>query len=77
MCRDGWVYVEDENAAKLDIGEADAYGYLVEVREGEIRIQGALYDAGSGPVPIVEVKDRCGLFDERMEAYVQRFIRST
>jgi hypothetical protein len=74
-CLDGSVYVEDEDDRQLDIVESDAYGYLVEVREGQITIRGALYDGSSGPVPTV-VQDECGVFDERMEAYVQRFIRS-
>jgi hypothetical protein len=50
--------------------------YLVEVREGEVTIRGVLYDGSSGPMPTVEVQEECGVFDERMELYVQRFIRS-
>ena len=35
-CLDGSVYVDDEDDPKLDIGVADAYGYLVEVRDGHM-----------------------------------------
>jgi hypothetical protein len=31
----------------------------------------------NAPAPPLEVQDERGVFDERMEAYVQRFIRST
>jgi hypothetical protein len=66
-CLDGSVYVENEDVPKLDIGEADAYGYLMELRQGDITIRGALYDGSSGPVPTLEVQEECGVFDERMD----------
>ena len=60
---------------KLDISMADSYGYLVQVRDGQVTIRGAIYDGSSGPV--VEVQEKCGVFEERMRAYLGRFVRST
>ena len=59
------VYVEDEDVPQLDIDVADAYGYLLQVRGGQITIRGALYDGGSGPAPTLEVQDKCAVFGGR------------
>jgi hypothetical protein len=73
-CLDGSVYVDDEEDPRLDIGVADIYGCLFEVCEGQVTIRGALCEASSGPVPTLEIVDECGVFDERMGAYVRRFV---
>ena len=74
-CLDGSVYIDDEDDPRLDIGVGDACGYLLQVRDGQVTIRGALYDGGSG-APTVAVVDECGVFDERMGAYLGRFTRS-
>ena len=74
-CLDGSVVVDDADDPQLDIGVADSYGYLVEVRDRQITIRRALYDGSSGPVPTVEVVDGGGVFDERMGVYLERFVR--
>ena len=48
-CLDGSVYVEDDDEPQLGVGAADGYGYLMQVRDGQITIRGALYDGSSGP----------------------------
>ena len=53
---------------------ADAYGYLLQVRDGQVTICATLYDGSSGPVATLRVVGAWGVFDERMGAYVQRFI---
>jgi hypothetical protein len=68
------VFTDDEDDPQLDIGEADAYGYLLEVREGQTTIRGALYDGSSGPAPTLEIVEDSGVFDERMRAYLARFV---
>ena len=65
---DSSMYGDDEDDPKLDIGVAEAYGYLVEVRDGQITIRGALYDGSSWPAPTLEVVDECRVFDEWMVA---------
>jgi hypothetical protein len=75
-CLDGSVYVDDEDEAQLDIDVADSYGYVVEVRGGQIAIRGALYDGSSGPAPTPQMVEECGVLEERMGAYVQRFVHA-
>ena len=74
-CLDGGIYVEDESP--LEIGEADAYGFLVQVSGGDIIVHPALHDGSSGPAPTLNIEHRCGALDERMNAYLGRFVRRT
>ena len=73
-CLDGSTYIDDEDDPKIDIGVADNYGYLVEVREGSITFYPALYDGSSGPLPSLTVQHECGVFDDQMESFLERFV---
>ena len=73
-CLDGSTYQDDEDDANIDIGVADNYGYLVEVRDGTITFYPALNDGSSGPLPTVDVQHECGVFDEQMGAFLDRFV---
>ncbi len=71
LCIDGSRVASDE----LDIGVADGYGFLVEVRDGTVNLHAALYDGSSGPMPSIALQAHCSVMDEKMKAFAQRFIR--
>jgi hypothetical protein len=71
LCIDG---LRRETEA-FDIGPADAYGFLVEVRDGRVSLHPALYDGSSGPVPTVEFQGHCNVLDELMTRFAARFVR--
>lgn len=73
-CLDGRTYLGDEDDPQIDIGVADSYGYLAEVREGSITFYPALYDGSSGPLPSLNVQHECGVFDDQMETFLDRFV---
>ena len=59
---------------EFDIGVADGYGFLVEVRDGNVNLHPALYDGSSGPIPSIDLQAHCSVMDEKMKAFAQRFI---
>ena len=70
LCIDGSRVASDE----LDIGVADGYGFLVEVRDGTVSLHPALYDGSSGPTPSIDLQAHCSVMDEKMKAFAQPFI---
>jgi hypothetical protein len=60
----------------FDIGPADTYGFLVEVRDGRVSLHPAFYDGSSGPAPTVEFQAHCSVLDEPMARFAARFVRS-
>jgi hypothetical protein len=54
LCIDG----SREPSDKFDIGVADGYGFLVEVRDGQVNLHPALYN-GSGPMPSIDHQAHC------------------
>lgn len=73
-CLDRSTFLDDEADSKIDIGVSDSYGYLVEVREGAITFYPASYDGSSGPHPSLDVQHECGVFDDQMETFLDRFV---
>lgn len=71
-CLDGTTLEDDQDDPKIDIGVADSYGYLVEVNGGTLTFYPALYDGSSGPLPTVNVQHRCGVFDDKMDRFLDR-----
>jgi hypothetical protein len=71
LCIDGKRRLTED----FDIGEADGYGFLVEVHDGQISLHPALYDGSSGPYPHIEVQGRCSVLDESMAEFAQKFVR--
>ena len=77
-CLDGDTYDDDEapsDSDRLDIGVADSYGYVVEVRDGNVNLYSGLYDGSSGPFPTVELQHKNGIFDQRMTTFAMGFVR--
>ena len=70
QCIDG----SREPSEAFDIGVADGYGFLVEVRDGNVHLHPALYDGSSGPVPSLDLQALCSVLDEKMQAFAQRFV---
>lgn len=70
-CLDGGTCEDDP---EIEIGVPDSYGYLVEVRDGTITFYPVLYDGSSGPLPSLDLQHECGVFDARMEAFLDRFV---
>jgi hypothetical protein len=70
LCIDG----VRRKSGDFDIGVADSYGLLVEVRDGEVSLHPALY-AGSGNVPSLDLQGRCSILDGCMDEFVRRFIQ--
>ena len=70
LCIDGSRELSD----RFDIGVADGYGFLVEVRDGNVNLHPALYDGSSGPMPSIDLQAHCSVMDEKMEAFAQRFV---
>ncbi len=71
LCIDG----SRESSDNLDIGVADGYGFLVEVRDGQVHLHPALYDGSSGPFPRLDLQSHCSVLDEKMKAFARRFIQ--
>ena len=71
LCIDG----SREPSDNFDIGVADGYGFLVEVRDGQVHLHPALYDGSSGPMPSIDLQAHCSVLDEKMKAFARRFIR--
>jgi hypothetical protein len=69
LCIDG----VRRDIGEFDIGVADNYGFLVEVRDGKISLHPALYD-GSGNVPRLDLQGRCSVLDEAMERFARSFV---
>ncbi len=59
----------------FDIGDADGYGFLVEVHENQISLHPALYDGSSGPVPTLDLQAHCSVLDQPMERFARQWIR--
>jgi hypothetical protein len=71
LCIDGArLFSED-----FDIGVADAYGFLVEVHDGQVSLHPALYDGTSDPFPTIDLQGHCGVLDECMERHARRFVK--
>jgi hypothetical protein len=70
LCIDGSRVASDD----FDIGVADGYGFLVEIRDGNVSLHPALYDGSSGPMPSIDLQAHCSVMDEKMKAFAQRFI---
>lgn len=69
LCVDG----SRESSDDFDIGVADGYGFLVEIRDGQVHLHPALYDGSSGPFPSLDLQAHCSVMDEKMQAFAQRF----
>ena len=63
-----------EPSDDFDIGVADGYGFLVEVRDGQVNLHPALYDGSSGPMPSIDLQARCSVMDAKIEGFAQRFV---
>lgn len=60
--------VGDEDETPLD--ESSTYGFLVQVKDGQLRIESAVLQDGSGECLVAAVED-AGVFEEKMAAFVQ------
>lgn len=60
--------VGDEDDTLLD--ESSTYGFLVRVQDGQLRIESAVLQDGSGECLVAAVED-VGVFEEKMAAFVQ------
>jgi len=56
------------------IRRTDAFGWLVEVRDEQVSLHPALYDASSVPAPTLDLRARCGPLDECMQRFVNQFV---
>ena len=70
LCVDG----SRESSDNFDIGVADGYGFLVEIRDGQVHLYPALYDGSSGPAPSLGLQAHCNVIDEKMQAFAQQFM---
>lgn len=70
LCIDGSHVASDD----FNIGIAAGYGFLVEIRDGNVNLHPALYDGYSGPLPSINLQAHCSVLDEKMKAFAQRFI---
>ena len=70
-CIDGSEAATDD----LDIGVADAYGFLVEVRDGQVHFHPAFYDGSSNMRPKIDLQAHCSVLDDKMETFVRRFVQ--
>ena len=70
VCIDGTRVTSDA----FDIGVADGYGFVVEVRDKTVNLHPALYDGSSGPMPSIDLQAQCSVMDEKMKGFAQRFI---
>jgi hypothetical protein len=61
----------------FDIGVADAYGFLVEVHDGQVSLHPALYDGSSGPLPTITLQGQCSVLDGCMEKFARRFVKDS
>ena len=64
-----------EPSEKCDIGVADGYGFLVEVRDGMVSLHPALYDGSSELEPSLDLQAQCSVMDEKMRAFAERHIK--
>ena len=71
LCIDG----KRRKADDFELGEADNYGFLVEVHGDHISLHPALYESGGGPFPAITLQGRCGVLDACMTAFARRFVR--
>ena len=71
LCIDG----ERRDSDDFDIGESDAYGFLVEVIDGNVHLQPALYDGSSGPFPSITLQGTCSVVEDAMRTFAERFRR--
>ena len=56
------------------IGVADGYGFLVEIRDGNVILHPALHDGSSAPMPSIGLQAHCSVMDEKAKAFAQRFM---
>jgi hypothetical protein len=70
LCIDG----SRESSDSFDIGVADGYGFLVEVRDGQVQLHPALCDGSSGPVPSLDLQAHCSVMDAKMKGFARRFV---
>ena len=70
-CVDGSVH----KVRKFDIGISDAYGLLVEVRDGWVNLYPALYDGSSHVFPSIQLQSTCSCVEEAMTKFVEMFAR--
>ena len=71
LCIDG----SQEDADDFDIGVADGYGFLVEVRDGQVNLYPALYDGTSRSEPSLDLQAHCSVMDEKMKAFAASCVR--
>lgn len=71
VCIDG----SREPSENFDIGVADGYGFLVEIRDGVVSLHPALYDGSSGPFPSLDLQAHCAVLDEKMKRFAESCIR--
>lgn len=73
LCIDGTRVSSD----KFDIGVADGYGFLVEIRDDVVSLHPALYDGSSGPIPSLDLQAHCSVLEEKMKRFAESCIRPT
>ena len=54
---------------------SDAYGFLVEVIDGNVHFQPALYDGTSGSFPSIMLQGTCSVVEDAMRTFAERFRR--
>lgn len=79
LCADGVVRGQSPRRIEGEfyIDELDAAGYLVELRDGVFRIEGAKFTGSEDPevADSLDVVTDLGKFDQPMAGFIQRFIR--
>jgi hypothetical protein len=71
LCIDG----KRRSADDFWLGEADNYGFLVEVHDDQISLHPALYESVCSQFPRITLQGRCGVLDDCMTVFARRFVR--
>jgi len=72
LCIDGSRELSDN----FDIGVADGYGFLLEIRDSIVNVYPALYDGSSGPFPTLDLQSHCSVLDEKMKRFAESCVHS-
>jgi len=82
FCVDGNFYPEKidgkyQEDIDIEIGETDCYGYTLQLKKSMFHIHSSIHFGGyMYPMtpPHVELKEDCGVFDQPMNKFINRFL---
>lgn len=63
----------------FSMGDSENLGYLLKYHDGELTIWSARHSGGGClvPPPSIDVEEYCGIFDEPMYKFINKFIRNS